>query len=99
MDYKQILTNVIASAKIPIEHGKAIIVIWKNKEHLEEWDKSKIAASEDVRITSLPLEQIRLFNLKEEDEAHVCVLAIAFGVKADYSDTNCIFRMTVRRTE
>lgn len=96
MSYKELLTEIIIYRKIPIVHGKAIIIIWKNEQHLEEWVKAEIAASDDIRIATLPLNQIRLFRIKEEDEDKVCVIALAFGIEENYSDTNCIYHMTVK---
>lgn len=49
--YQQILMRALDSGNIPVNCGEAVIVIWKNREHLEEWCKMKIATSEDIRIS------------------------------------------------
>lgn len=97
IDYKQILTNVIISNNLPIIHGKTIIVIWHDRKHLEEWGLLKKVDSDPIRIVTLPSEQIDMFGVQNIED--VCTIALAFGIKDDYSDTNCIYHMQVRNKE
>jgi hypothetical protein len=92
MDYQQMLIEIIETYKISLEHGKAIVFVWDDEDHLREWYLRK-------NIDSLSLKMLRLqsdafttvdslgYNLND-----VCIVAIVLGTE-DNNDPRCIFNM------
>ena len=73
MDYQQILSEVIKSSKISIIHGKTIVFIWENEDHLLEWYLKKNVSSECVKIAIVLSEFLPTLSTGSENHNDVCI--------------------------
>jgi len=96
MDYEQLLTTMIGSSRVSLIHGKTIIFIWNDENHLQEWYSHKNITSDSVRIATLPSSFLPMLSTGTENRNDVCIVAVGCGVKEDYSDTRCLFHMVIK---
>jgi hypothetical protein len=92
--YTQVLNNIIIPSEIPLCPNESIIVIWKNKQHLQEWIDLK-EQSEGIRIAKLPSYFLPMLHPDVEDLDKKTIIGIAFGIMDDYSDLSIIYSIVV----
>ena len=96
MNYQQLLSAVLNSSKTPVIHGKAILFVWNDEDHLKEWYSCQNVNSQSLRIATLPSEFLPMVSTGNANRNDVCIIALCLGIQKDYSDTRCIFHMIVK---
>lgn len=89
--YLSMMANVLKFSKIEVNRGESLFIIWKNHEHLKEWEDHKVSESKDLRICRVSSQQVPSLNLGNADRKEVCVVGIAYAQKPDLSDICCVF--------
>jgi hypothetical protein len=97
--YRDFLTMLVTTSKLPIVHGKTIIFLWRDEAHLQEWMQGRSVESDDVRIAMTPSSFLTMLETGEENRDDVCILALGLGVKEDYSDVRCVYYMVTQRND
>jgi hypothetical protein len=94
--YRDLLTTLVALSKVPLEHGKTILFVWRDESHLHEWMQGANVGSDSVRIATTSSSFMTTLTTGEENRDDVCILALGLGVKEDYSDVRCLYYMITR---
>jgi len=93
---REILTSILRASNVPIAPNQLILVVWRDREHFEQWKQLSVIASDHVSIKSVPMDLFPMIQSRlctpMEDRHRLAVCGIAFG-EADYSDVHLIYFM------
>jgi hypothetical protein len=94
-NYNDILMVLLKTYSNKIENGKTIIAIWKDKAHLEQWQKLNAPIDNNARVAIVPTRFLPMLNV--DNIENVIVAGIALGTENDYSDVVLLHYITVKK--
>lgn len=96
LDLSAIVQTAIKSGAVRPQVGKTVLLLWRDAEHLREWQERRAASSADVRIISLESQHLPMITLPDGvDRAAVAIVGAGLSRAADYNDTQLLYHATL----
>jgi hypothetical protein len=92
--YGRIIRQALEFGVIKTRLGRTTLLIWNDQAHFDEW--ARLAEfSKDVRVATVKSSALPITLAPNIDQSKVAIVGIAFGVKADYSDTILRYHLVI----
>ncbi|AYV76971.1 MAG: hypothetical protein Barrevirus6_9 [Barrevirus sp.] len=95
--FRQILSSIVNSSKIPLEKGHTILAIWRDQDHLDQW-LNKADSSTDIGLLNVPSEYLPNLEI-ESSRSEATIIAACLCEKPDYTDLRSVYYMSVMPEE
>jgi hypothetical protein len=91
-NYAHLLTTILrVRGDVMPDRGQAVLFIWRDKAHIEEWRSCQPQTSSSLRIATILSSHLPMLNTDPYKREEVSICCIATGTKLDFSDVVCLY--------